>query len=739
MQTKKSSLDATERNDSQYVLNDPRVSKRHVSIYTVVYEKDEPNGVDTLVYAEDLSQNGTYLNGDFIGKGNGGFLLSDGNILRLSRWTSLIFHVVNKNESMDTFDVIQEKEMGRFRRDYVVSDRLLGAGAFGKVFMALEQTSRTQVACKIVDLRKLTPKLQTRFRRSQRPATADDVDNRIQARKVKAWGDQKKREIGLNPKLKMYFREVEILSSISHPNIIGLEKVYITNNTIYMMQDIVTAGDLFSYIESKNGKLLEVEAAVIVRQMLIAVRFLHQNNIVHRDIKPDNILMTSLAAGSRVVLTDFGAARRIHTSRHRMSTVVGTHEYAAPEMLRRRHDKLTVEESDGYTRAVDMWAVGCVAVILLTGGMAFTDPATGMYSEKLARDCDLDFLRTSKDWQAVRQRPREFVERLLVIDEESRMTADEALQHPWFCNEAHKYDFEALYQRTIQHWHPRRPKSPVIDFRDGGAFKYLAYKWGFESFYHKSRAKGRHSPVEPPYKPFPRKMHLTLWPERDEKKRLSLEVLTAISKWSPQSAMKLACKSTHLSGEEVQGFITEEATDSEDYGSTRAKASRYFPSSDAEKAGIKQNGVLGKRKRTTVDSEERDTRRAMKAKIMIDEPLTRETGPSVVDERAAPLIPNALYDTTHWRTSRKSPLTETEDVLPSIETPAPTNKLKRRASTSLTGQRWTKRRGSIFDLAEDGDGDGGKPPKPTAAAFVENRPNESLATTFKRPDLYLPR
>ena len=96
------------------------------------------------------------------------------------------------------------------------------------------------------------------------------------------------------------------------------------------MQDLVTAGDLFSYIESKNGRLLEVEAAVILRQILIAICFLHENNIVHRDIKPENILMTSLSAGSRVVLTDFGAARRIQNPLHRMSTLLGTLEYAAP-------------------------------------------------------------------------------------------------------------------------------------------------------------------------------------------------------------------------------------------------------------------------------------------------------------------------------------------------------------------------------------------------------------------------
>jgi serine/threonine protein kinase len=97
-----------------------------------------------------------------------------------------------------------------------------------------------------------------------------------------------------------------------------------------MFQDLVTAGDLFSFIESKNGKLLEVEAAVIIRQILIALNFLHDKNIVHRDLKPDNILMTSSSAGCRVVLTDFGAARRIDHGRHRMTSIVGTDEYAAP-------------------------------------------------------------------------------------------------------------------------------------------------------------------------------------------------------------------------------------------------------------------------------------------------------------------------------------------------------------------------------------------------------------------------
>jgi serine/threonine protein kinase len=98
----------------------------------------------------------------------------------------------------------------------------------------------------------------------------------------------------------------------------------------YIFQDLVTAGDLFSYIELKSGKLLDVEVAVIVRQILVALEYLHEKDIVHRDLKPENILMTTLASGCRVVLTDFGCARRLEHKRRRMLTCMGTYEYIAP-------------------------------------------------------------------------------------------------------------------------------------------------------------------------------------------------------------------------------------------------------------------------------------------------------------------------------------------------------------------------------------------------------------------------
>ncbi|KAJ9603739.1 hypothetical protein H2200_011925 [Cladophialophora chaetospira] len=534
-----------DRSRCQYVLNDPYTSKRHLRIYTVVYENDEPSEVDTLVYAEDLSQNGTYWNGSFIGKGNGGFLLSDEDTLRLSRRTYFVFTATPPAKVPESFDYIQETEMANFRKDYTLSDRLLGAGAFGRVFMAIEQNARYQVACKVVDLRVLMPGSQTKFGREAQPAAAEDIDNRDQVRQLKTWAIQQKRKNALERQLSKYYREVDILASVSHPNIIGIEKVYIADNTMYIMQEIVTAGDLFSYIESKNGKLREVEAAVVIRQILVALSFLHGKNIVHRDIKPDNVLMTSLAAGCRVVLTDFGAARRIENKIHRMSSIIGTHEYAAPEIL--GYLKSNVEpERPGYTRAVDMWAVGCVTVVLLTGGLAFCEPVTALYSEKLARECNLEFLRKSKDWRVVRQRPKEFVEKLLLLEENARLSADEALQHSWFYNEVHKDDFQDLYQRTIKHWRPRIPKSNIIEFQDSGSIRDLECSKAF--LRPPGRSKGRFQPpVEPPYKPFPRQMHQKLWPPRSPTKGLSEEALLAMETSSPTSAARLRIRAESMS------------------------------------------------------------------------------------------------------------------------------------------------------------------------------------------------
>jgi pheromone a factor receptor len=136
------------------------------------------------------------------------------------------------------------------------------------------------------------------------------------------------------------FREFDILKDLDHPNIIKLEKVFWSENNFYIFQELVTGGDLFSYIETKGGRLYDIEAAVILRQVLKAIEYLHERDIVHRDLKPDNILITSTAEGARIVVTDFGNARyfpenlsQLHhlpVKKRRMFTIAGTMEYVAP-------------------------------------------------------------------------------------------------------------------------------------------------------------------------------------------------------------------------------------------------------------------------------------------------------------------------------------------------------------------------------------------------------------------------
>jgi pSer/pThr/pTyr-binding forkhead associated (FHA) protein len=97
---------------SQLFIDDPCVSAKHLRIYTVVYDSNDASEVDTLVYAEDLSRNGTYWNGSLIGRGNGGFLLSTDDVLKLSSSVTLKFKS-NRKETTDTacFDEVQEREM----------------------------------------------------------------------------------------------------------------------------------------------------------------------------------------------------------------------------------------------------------------------------------------------------------------------------------------------------------------------------------------------------------------------------------------------------------------------------------------------------------------------------------------------------------------------------------------------------------------------------------------------------
>lgn len=109
-----------------------------------------------------------------------------------------------------------------------------------------------------------------------------------------------------------------------------------------------------------------------------------------------------------------------------------------------------------------MWSLGCVTVVILIGAPPFRKPESFSFSESQARQGDLDNLRKDPDWATVGQRPKDFVYRLLVLDETQRMDAKTALQHAWFTNPTHKAEFDAVYRRAICDWKPRSVQEPVI-------------------------------------------------------------------------------------------------------------------------------------------------------------------------------------------------------------------------------------------------------------------------------------
>ena len=170
------------------------------------------------------------------------------------------------------------------------------------------------------------------------------------------------------------------------------------------------------------------------------------------------------------------------------------------------HDQNSKANASGYTRSVDLWSLGCVTVVLLTGGYPFFEPGSSEYSESLARTCNLEGLENSEVWQDIGDRPKAFVKRLLILDEQVRMTATESLTHEWFTNDIHRTDFEELYQRAVRHWRPRVPKEPIIELINAENLKSLPFLQGTSPDNPKGRRKGP-VPVDPPYKPFPRRLH----------------------------------------------------------------------------------------------------------------------------------------------------------------------------------------------------------------------------------------
>lgn len=258
----------------------------------------------------------------------------------------------------------------------------------------------------------------------------------------------KEMEIKSKAQMKMAISEAEmlkdIMENISHKNIMNIEKVFQVGSKFFLVFPLCTGGELYEHI-IRRGHFTEYDAAIITRDLISGIQALHAHDILHLDIKPENILFDTMNDDAIIKITDFGLAKVFrHTdeevkNRPTMSDMDeklkafsesgvlnrerlrGTIGYMSPELI-----------LNGYSsKAADIFAAGVVLYILLSGHPPFYSKSNREVLEKTARG---QYRMDGSEWEGVSEEAKDLIRKMLVVDPAKRITADEVLKHPWLTN-----------------------------------------------------------------------------------------------------------------------------------------------------------------------------------------------------------------------------------------------------------------------------------------------------------------
>ncbi|KAM9787336.1 serine/threonine-protein kinase D1 isoform 1-T2 [Syngnathus typhle] len=277
----------------------------------------------------------------------------------------------------------------------IFPDEVLGSGQFGIVYGGKHRKSGRDVAIKIIDKLRFPTKQESQLR-----------------------------------------NEVAILQNLHHPGVVNLDCMFETPERVFVLMEKLHGDMLEMILSSEKGLLPERITKFLVTQILVALRHLHFKNIVHCDLKPENVLLASADPLPQVKLCDFGFARIIGEKSFRRS-VVGTPAYLAPEVLRNK----------GYNRSLDMWSVGVIVYVSLSGTFPFNEDED--INDQIQ---NADFMYPPHPWKNVSPEAIDLINNLLQVKMRKRYSVDKTLSHAWLQDYQMWLDLRSLERRVDERY-----------------------------------------------------------------------------------------------------------------------------------------------------------------------------------------------------------------------------------------------------------------------------------------------